>query len=225
MADNMRIWREVDRTDPAHTKKVSFGREFTSIDAHYQVMRATEEFGPVGEGWTYITTFGYETIPIGGDAAPIVWCDMAIMWGPSSVSEYGTRTFANQYGPIRCSCPVAERGRFDKDAPKKAMTDCLTKGLSHLGFNADVFLGKFDDNAYVQKMRQEFAAEKPASVNAYEAAVKAATTLEELTKVNADFADAMKEAKSQNAAAVTAAVALWRERKLALEKSTPKETT
>ena len=46
--DNMRVWRQVDRTDPRHTKAVTFGRKFTSIDAHYQVMRATETFGPVG---------------------------------------------------------------------------------------------------------------------------------------------------------------------------------
>jgi hypothetical protein len=28
------------------------------------------------------------------------------------------------------------------------MTDGLTKALSHLGFNADVFLGEFDGNKY-----------------------------------------------------------------------------
>jgi hypothetical protein len=39
-------------------------------------------------------------------------------------------------------------GKVDEDAPKKAMTDGLTKALSHLGFNADVFLGKFDGNKY-----------------------------------------------------------------------------
>jgi hypothetical protein len=29
-----------------------------------------------------------------------------------------------------------------------AVTDGLTKALSHLGFNADVFLGKHDGNKY-----------------------------------------------------------------------------
>ena len=43
---------------------------------------------------------------------------------------------------------------------KKCSTDALTKGLSALGFNADVFLGKFDDNKYVAKMTQEFSAPK-----------------------------------------------------------------
>jgi hypothetical protein len=45
---------------------------------------------------------------------------------------------------------------IDNDAFKKATTDALTKLLSHLGFNADVFLGLFDDNKYVKRMEQEF---------------------------------------------------------------------
>ena len=33
-------------------------------------------------------------------------------------------------------------------APKMAITDGLTKALSHLGFNADVSLGEMDGNKY-----------------------------------------------------------------------------
>jgi len=43
----------------------------------------------------------------------------------------------------------------DTDAYKKASTDGLTKLLSHLGFNADVFLGMFDDNKYVAGLQKE----------------------------------------------------------------------
>jgi hypothetical protein len=32
-----------------------------------------------------------------------------------------------------------------EDAGKMALTDALTKGLSHLGCDADVFLGKHDN--------------------------------------------------------------------------------
>jgi len=38
---------------------------------------------------------------------------------------------------------------------KKATTDGITKCLSMLGFNADVFLGKFDDNKYVQELKNK----------------------------------------------------------------------
>ena len=42
--------------------------------------------------------------------------------------------------------------KLDDEAPKKAMTDALTKAFSHLGLNADIFLGKFDDNKYVESL-------------------------------------------------------------------------
>ena len=51
MTDNMKLWNSVEKTDPAHTKKVKFGRGFTAIDPHSQVMNATKAFGPAGEGW------------------------------------------------------------------------------------------------------------------------------------------------------------------------------
>jgi uncharacterized short protein YbdD (DUF466 family) len=46
---------------------------------------------------------------------------------------------------------------LDDEAPKKAMTDAMTKAFSHLGMSADVFLGKFDDSKYVEQMKEEFS--------------------------------------------------------------------
>jgi hypothetical protein len=56
----------------------------------------------------------------------------------------------------------------DTDAYKKASTDGLTKALSHLGFNADVFLGQFDDNKYVEGLKKEKDVEAGAKQLAYE---------------------------------------------------------
>ena len=39
---------------------------------------------------------------------------------------------------------------------KKMETDVTTKALSKLGFNADVFMGLYDDNRYVNQMKEEF---------------------------------------------------------------------
>src|SRR5689334_19053904 len=50
---NMRVWNAVCRTDPKHTKRVNQRGGFTAIDAQYQIMEATRQFGPVGEGWGY----------------------------------------------------------------------------------------------------------------------------------------------------------------------------
>lgn len=156
--NNMRIWEAVSKTDPAHTKKVTFGRTFTSIDAHWQVMQATNLFGPVGEGWGYDVAHSVITLT---PEIILAVADVTIWWHIEPAPR-------RSYGPIRATCEMyghkTDRGKIipglfvtDEDAPKKAMTDALTKGLSHLGFSADVFLGLFDDNRYVQKVAKEFA--------------------------------------------------------------------
>lgn len=139
--DNLSIWSAVSKTDPSHTKKVNQRGGFTAISAHYQVMRATEQFGPVGIGW------GYENgEPIFHDSLVFV---PVTVW-------HGTRD--NKFGPLYGGAEwKSPKGFVDSDAPKKAATDGLTKALSHLGFNADVFLGMFDDNKYVAAMQREFS--------------------------------------------------------------------
>ena len=62
--------------------------------------------------------------------------------------------------PIHSSIKYSVNGRVDDDFAKKVATDALTKGLSKLGFNADVFLGKFDDNKYVNQLKATATANK-----------------------------------------------------------------
>jgi hypothetical protein len=45
--------------------------------------------------------------------------------------------------------------KIDTEARKKVVTNALTKGLSMLGFNADIFMGLFDDIHYVEQVRTE----------------------------------------------------------------------
>jgi len=145
MTDNLSIWRAVEKTDPAHTKQVNQRGGFTAISANYQIMKATETFGPVGIGWGYIA----------GD--PIF--HETLMFVPVTL-WHGDRS--NTFGPmLGCEEWKDGKGRIDSDVSKKATTDALTKLLSHLGFNADVFLGRFDDSKYVDQMRKEFAEKKP----------------------------------------------------------------
>lgn len=135
---NLAIWNAVCRTDPRHTKKVNQRGGFTAINANYQIQEATRQFGPVGVGWGYVVG---EAFPMGQFiVVPVT------LW-------HGSRD--NTFGPI-LGCTEMLGQRPDHDAPKKAMTDAITKGLSQLGFNADVFLGLYDDNKYVEQMRQEF---------------------------------------------------------------------
>lgn len=150
MPDNLRIWSQVEKTNPAHTKQVNQRGGFTAVSANYQIMRATEVFGPIGEGW------GYDAgAPIFQDSLMIV---PVTMWH----SGDRTRVFGPMYG---CEEWKDKNGRVDSDAPKKATTDAITKLLSQLGFNADVFLGRYDDSKYVAAVRREFEqAERAANV-------------------------------------------------------------
>lgn len=168
MTDNMRIWDALKTTDPRHTKEVGFGRKFTSIDAQWQLQRMTEQFGPVGEGWGYTCQHIIESL---GESMHIAVADVTIWWlgehltPPTQMPAGRPRC---SYGPIRGTSELyspdkSGKMRLDDDAPKKAMTDALTKGLSHLGVSADVFLGMYDDNKYVQKLKAEFAKQEAAS--------------------------------------------------------------
>lgn len=149
MTDNLRIWSQVEKTNPAHTKQVNQRGGYTAVSANYQIMRATEVFGPIGEGW------GYDA------GAPIFQDNLMIV--PVTLWHSGDRSkvFGPMYG---CEEWRDKNNRLDSDAPKKATTDALTKLLSQLGFNADVFLGRFDDSKYVSDLKREFAeAEKVAN--------------------------------------------------------------
>ena len=142
MTDTLRIWSKVEKTNPAHTKHVNQRGGFTAVSANYQILAATELFGPIGEGWGYTTG-----TPVIVDTLVMI---PVTLW-------HGNRE--NSFGPMwGCEEWKDAKGRIDSDAPKKATTDGLTKLLSQLGFNADVFLGKFDDQKYVEQMRREFAA-------------------------------------------------------------------
>ena len=70
---------------------------------------------------------------------------------------YGHKNVSDNYGPV-CSVQKLWRktGALDDEAPKKAMTDAMTKALSHLGVSADVFLGMFDNSKYVEKVAAEY---------------------------------------------------------------------
>ncbi len=153
MNPKMELWNKVCETDPNHTKRVNQRGGFTSIDAHYQILSATAVFGPVGIGWGYDV---HHTALPAKDALLAV-ADVTL-W-------HGNR--ANTFGPWRGMAEIVNtKGHLDDDAAKKATTDALTKGLSHLGFNADVFLGKFDDNKYVENLEKKFSFDVDAAIQA-----------------------------------------------------------
>ena len=139
---NLSFWESVQTTDPNFTKEVGFGRKFTSINAQYQIREVSRAFGRIGQGW--------------GIEEENFWmvCDgllayQAILWymdGDKRCEYNINSSIATHNG----------KGKLDDECFKKVSTDALTKGISKLGFNADVFLGMWDDNRYVNQVRESF---------------------------------------------------------------------
>jgi len=149
--ENKSIWKLVCKTDPNHTKKVSYGQfTFTAIDAYSQIEKATEIFGPVGIGWGWKAT---ETLK---EKFILIELDFWYML-PGDREDFSKPRHFQTFG---CAELYNSKDRFDSDAPKKALTDAITKALSYLGFNSDVFLGKFDDSKYVSERIEEIEKEK-----------------------------------------------------------------
>lgn len=135
---NMKHWDALSKSDPKYLKKISFGpRSFTAIDPQYQVREMTKHFGPIGEGWGWHNQTEIVHLSNG---------DSAVM---SNVTVWHTSP-SNAFGPFTGCRKLfdSKSGRLAEDAPKMAITDALTKAVSHIGCNADVFLGEMDGNKY-----------------------------------------------------------------------------
>ena len=156
------IWDDNSTTDPKHTKKVNQRGGFTAIGAHYQIESMTRYFGAIGNGWGYDCNLqliggneGWRIIDEKGLSThvniPHVLCNLTL-WYRADIR--GQRVEGKLHGVGACEL-YDSKWRQDIDAWKKAETDALTKTISKLGFNADVFLGLFDDNKYVQALEEQ----------------------------------------------------------------------
>ena len=106
-------------------------------------MLATEQFGPYGEG------FGFKSIEL--DYSLIEKFNLVVFKGVFFHPK-------GEFEIINSSKMYMDRAQkmVDADFAKKIETDALTKALSKLGFNADVFMGRFDDTKYVLEMKEKF---------------------------------------------------------------------
>ena len=145
--DNMSLWESVEQTNPDDTKHVNQRGGFTAIDAYSQIKRATKEWGPYGGKWGLIEV---EHIFIHDHPVVLV----------KSRFKYPNGEF-----PVTSSIKLTNSKGVDDDFAKKVETDLITKALSRLGFNADVFMGKYDDNRYVEEMKIKFSQIDPAPIN------------------------------------------------------------
>lgn len=164
MNDKLKLWNEVEKTNPKYTKKANVaGNKITAISPQYQIMNATEQFGSYGSKW------GFKNIEF----------DYSLTDKPINLTvvDYNTKeeesvntilglvgfkaVFFYPDGEFEITNSIKiftdkKHSKIDDNYAKKLETDALTKALSKLGFNADIFLGKFDDVRYVEEVKKEF---------------------------------------------------------------------
>ena len=152
---NTAIWDKLGKTDPKQTKPFKRGGGFsgTAIKPMWSYRRMTEEFGPCGDGWG-VQKPEFQVVP-GPEGEVLVFCTAGIWYGGDDTRVvYGVggdkAVGKNKYGL-----------NSDDEAFKKAFTDAVTNALKLIGVGADVHMGMFDDNKYVNSMRDEFDDTQP----------------------------------------------------------------
>lgn len=183
---NLALWLREMPTDPSFegkpvVKPFTRGGGFrgSAINATYIVMRLTQAFGPVGWGW------GYEVIADDTvQGAPVVAKDGTVLgheqvqrtrirfWyfpngRPDDLENFTAQVKRAEFEQVGQTTYVAwsernQRFTTDEEAWKKSLTDAITKAASHIGFAADVHLGLWDDNKYVNDRTADSEAQQRA---------------------------------------------------------------
>ncbi|MBG3129623.1 hypothetical protein I4674_07405 [Proteus mirabilis] len=213
-ANNLNIWKRVQRTDPRFTKPLEgMGFIGTSINSTYMFMRATEIFGPIGEGW------GYEVLEekfIDGkplvepvldernkqvatrflrDSDGSLFCEQnhSIKIRFWYIIECETRGEFESYGATPYRYQTNYGIKVDGEAIKKSLTDAIKKALSMLGFSSDVFMGMHDNPEYLASNKLEFEIK-----NASEKAEDITRIRKELDEKFTKHTEVMRSAVTEN---------------------------
>lgn len=213
-ANNLSIWKRVQRTDPRFTKPLEgMGFIGTSINSTYMFMRATEIFGPIGEGW------GYEVLeekfidgkplvePVldernkqvatrflrDGDGSLFCEQNHSIKIRFWYIIECETRGEFESYGATPYRYQTNYGIKVDGEAIKKSLTDAIKKALSMLGFSSDVFMGMHDNPEYLASNKLEFEIK-----NASEKAEDITRIRKELDEKFTKHTEVMRSAVTEN---------------------------
>lgn len=194
---NTTLWQAVEKTDPKFTKGFSRGGGFkgTATNATYLARKATEQFGPCGTGWgiNVLNEECFTGAPHLNSEGQVIAHDVihkvhARLW----YIVDGKRGEVEQFGQTQIVGKNKNGFYTDEEAPKKSLTDAMTKCLSLLGFSADIHLGLYDDNKYVAQLQAEFADkggdEDQARAADFKAAIESAADQTELGRIATDLA-------------------------------------
>lgn len=150
MNDNLKTWDALGVTDKDYTKPIE-GRGFkgTAINPTYCYRKMTERFGECGTGWKYEVK-NSETYEAPDDQlllyvhvelfvkTPAGWSDPIPGTGGDFIVKKNSKGLNG-----------------DDEAFKKATTDALTNAMKFLGMSADVHMGHYDDNKYIDGKKED----------------------------------------------------------------------
>lgn len=158
MSNYLELWNKVEKTNPKYTKKANVkGNNITAIAPQYQIKNVTEQFGSYGQTW------GFKSLDF----------DYTLTESLGLVVLHAVFYYPGGEFPIKNAQNIFidnAKTKIDDNFAKKLETDTLTKAISKLGFNADIFMGLFEDVKYLAEVTKEFA-EKPAPIKLSDKAV------------------------------------------------------
>lgn len=189
--DNLALWHRVEKTNPKYTKAAKVGgNAITSISPQFQIMNVTEQFGSYGSTWGFKDIqldYSLVNTPFMREKTEGVWPNKKVVGTEEAVMGLvvfkAIFFYPDGEFPIINSISLFtnnEMTKIDDNFAKKIETDALTKAISKLGFNADIFMGKFDDVRYVEEMKKEFDDTPKTPPIDYKKTLEDCTSLEQL---------------------------------------------
>lgn len=153
VARNTDLWNSVFVTDPSAVKAIT-GKPYkgNSPKPYWLIWRATETFGPCGQGWGI--SVKSESFFRMSDTDVMHSCVVCFWY-----TRDGARCEIEQMGQTK-ACYMSSKNVLivDEDAGKKSVTDGMVKCMSMVGFAGDIFSGQWDDSGYVQWAAEQFGA-------------------------------------------------------------------
>ena len=179
--DNLALWDRFADIDPKFTKPIT-GKPYkgTSPNPHYIIRCLTEMFGPVGSGFGWeVRAEGFQ--PLGEET--LHWCRIRFWHGDGAGFD--------AYGQTKAHMKTKNGMMVDEDAPKKSLTDAITKAAAQVGIASNIFLGRWDDSRYVAEVNADYRnAEAPpfdavATRDRIKAKFEKASAVEEVENISA----------------------------------------
>lgn len=152
--DPSHIWKALFPTDPKYVKPIPArpgmpANRFSSIDPMWQLMRLTEFFGPIGEGWG-IEKEEHEFIDTGDEISLYVKLTCFYL-DPTTKTKHiifgfgGDTIFKRKTGGGQPA---------NDEAIKRCVTDALGNAYMRLGLTADIRLNLHRDTKYLAEVRE-----------------------------------------------------------------------